>query len=60
VVELTNGCLCCSISSELKTAVWNLLQQADIGKIDWRTRSTCTCTERTCCGGRRNVSSLSH
>lgn len=35
VVELTNGCLCCSISSELKTAVWNLLQQADIGKIDY-------------------------
>ena len=35
VVELTNGCLCCSISSELKTAVWSLLQQADIGKIDY-------------------------
>ena len=35
VVELTNGCLCCSISGELKTAVWNLLQQADIGKIDY-------------------------
>ena len=35
VVELTNGCLCCSISGELKTAVWNLLQQADMGKIDY-------------------------
>ena len=35
VVELTNGCLCCSISSELRTAVWSLLQQADIGKIDY-------------------------
>ena len=35
VVELTNGCLCCSISSELTTAVWNLLKQADIGKIDY-------------------------
>ena len=35
VVELTNGCLCCSISSEFKTAVWNLLQDADIGKIDY-------------------------
>ena len=35
MVELTNGCLCCSISSELKTAVWSLLQQADIGKIDY-------------------------
>ena len=35
VVELTNGCLCCSIASELKTAVWNLLQDADIGKIDY-------------------------
>lgn len=35
VVELTNGCLCCSISSELKSAVWSLLQQADIGKIDY-------------------------
>lgn len=35
MVELTNGCLCCSISGELKTAVWSLLQQADIGKIDY-------------------------
>ena len=35
VVELTNGCLCCSISSEFKTAVWSLLQDADIGKIDY-------------------------
>ena len=35
VVELTNGCLCCSIASEFKTAVWNLLQDADIGKIDY-------------------------
>lgn len=35
VVELTNGCLCCSISSEFQTAVWNLLQDADIGKIDY-------------------------
>ena len=34
-MELTNGCLCCSISSELRTAVWSLLQQADIGKIDY-------------------------
>ena len=35
VIELTNGCLCCSISSEFQTAVWNLLQDADIGKIDY-------------------------
>ncbi len=35
VVELTNGCLCCSISSEFQTAVWSLLQDADIGKIDY-------------------------
>jgi len=35
VVELTNGCLCCSISGEFKSAVWNLLQDADIGKIDY-------------------------
>ena len=35
VVELTNGCLCCSISGEFKTAVWNLLQEADIGKINY-------------------------
>ena len=34
VVELTNGCLCCSISSQFQSAVWNLLQDADIGKID--------------------------
>lgn len=35
VVELTNGCLCCSIAGEFQTAVWNLLQEADIGKIDY-------------------------
>ena len=35
VVELTNGCLCCSIAGEFQTAVWNLLQDADIGKIDY-------------------------
>ena len=35
VVELTNGCLCCSISGEFQTAVWDLLQDADIGKIDY-------------------------
>ena len=35
VVELTNGCLCCSISTEFKKAVWNLLQDADIGKVDY-------------------------
>lgn len=35
VVELTNGCLCCSISGEFQTAVWNLLQDVDIGKIDY-------------------------
>ena len=35
VLELTNGCLCCSISGEFQTAVWNLLQDVDIGKIDY-------------------------
>ncbi len=35
VVELSNGCLCCTISSEFQTAVWSLLQDADIGKIDY-------------------------
>ncbi len=35
VVELTNGCLCCSISSEFQSAVWNLLQDVDIGKVDY-------------------------
>ena len=35
VVELTNGCLCCSISGEFQSAVWSLLQDADIGKIDY-------------------------
>jgi G3E family GTPase len=35
VVELSNGCLCCSISGEFKKAVWQLLQDADIGKIDY-------------------------
>lgn len=35
VVELSNGCLCCSISGEFKKAVWKLLQDCDIGKIDY-------------------------
>lgn len=35
VVELTNGCLCCSIAGEFRTAVWKLLQDADIGKINY-------------------------
>lgn len=35
VVELSNGCLCCSVSGEFKKAVWALLQDADIGKIDY-------------------------
>ena len=35
VVELTNGCLCCSIAGEFKTKVWKLLQDADIGKINY-------------------------
>lgn len=35
VVELSNGCLCCSVSGEFKKAVWQLLQDADIGKVDY-------------------------
>lgn len=35
VVELSNGCLCCSVSGEFRKAVWALLQDADIGKIDY-------------------------
>ena len=35
VVELSNGCLCCSVSGEFKNAVWKLLEDADIGKIDY-------------------------
>ena len=35
VVELSNGCLCCSVSGEFKKAVYQLLQDADIGKIDY-------------------------
>ena len=35
VVELSNGCLCCSVSGEFKKAVWKLLQDADIGKINY-------------------------
>lgn len=35
VVELSNGCLCCSVSGEFKKAVWKLLQDADIGKVDY-------------------------
>ena len=35
VVELSNGCLCCSISGEFKQAVYKLLQDCDIGKIDY-------------------------
>lgn len=35
VVELTNGCICCSKSADLVTAVWDMLQEADAGKIDY-------------------------
>ena len=35
VVALTNGCLCCSIAGEFRTAVWKLLQDADIGKVNY-------------------------
>lgn len=35
VVALTNGCLCCSIAGEFRSAVWKLLQDADIGKINY-------------------------
>ncbi len=35
VVELTNGCLCCSISGEFEKTVWTLLQDADIGKVNY-------------------------
>lgn len=35
VVELSNGCLCCSVSGEFQKAVWQLLEDADIGKIDY-------------------------
>ena len=35
VVELSNGCLCCTVSGEFKKAVWKLLQDADIGKINY-------------------------
>ena len=35
VVELSNGCLCCSISGEFRKAVWKLLQDCDIGKVDY-------------------------
>lgn len=29
VVELTNGCMCCSLMDDLQTAVWQLLKAAD-------------------------------
>ena len=35
VVELTSGCLCCSVFGQFETAVVELLQDADIGKIDY-------------------------
>ena len=35
VVELSNGCLCCSVSGEFKKAVWKLLRDADVGRIDY-------------------------
>lgn len=35
VVALTNGCMCCSISQDLRQAVWKLLQECDSGHIDY-------------------------
>ena len=35
VVELTSGCLCCTVSEQFEAAVVQLLQDADIGKIDY-------------------------
>ena len=35
VVELTSGCLCCTVSEQFETAMVQLLQDADIGKIDY-------------------------
>lgn len=29
VVELSNGCICCSLSSNMEESVWDILQGAD-------------------------------
>lgn len=35
VVALTNGCLCCSIAKDFRTAVWTLMQECDQGNVDY-------------------------
>eukprot|EP00054_Salpingoeca_dolichothecata_P016688 m.98410 g.98410 ORF g.98410 m.98410 type:complete len:509 (+) comp22100_c0_seq1:203-1729(+) len=35
VVELTNGCVCCSLSHNLQDAVWDMLKDVDTGKLDY-------------------------
>ena len=35
VIALTNGCLCCSIAKDFRTAVWTLMQECDKGNVDY-------------------------
>ncbi|GAB5356739.1 hypothetical protein AAMO2058_000314800 [Amorphochlora amoebiformis] len=36
VIELSNGCVCCSLSNDLEKAVWNLLEKdIDVGRIEY-------------------------
>ena len=35
VVELQNGCMCCSVLDDLATGVWNLLQAEEMNRVDY-------------------------
>eukprot|EP00117_Sycon_ciliatum_P018055 scpid41221/ scgid16816/ Putative metal chaperone YciC len=35
IVALTNGCLCCSIAKDFRSAVWTLMQECDQGNVDY-------------------------
>mmetsp|Transcript_4356 Transcript_4356/g.10201 ORF Transcript_4356/g.10201 Transcript_4356/m.10201 type:complete len:562 (-) Transcript_4356:90-1775(-) len=36
VVELSNGCVCCSLSKDLESAVWSMLDNdVDVGRIEY-------------------------
>eukprot|EP00041_Stephanoeca_diplocostata_P032652 m.1053651 g.1053651 ORF g.1053651 m.1053651 type:complete len:520 (-) comp24187_c1_seq24:3033-4592(-) len=35
IVELTNGCICCTKAADLASKVWSILQDADSGSVDY-------------------------
>lgn len=35
IIELTNGCICCTKAADLASKVWSILQEADSGSVDY-------------------------